>query len=164
MIQYKHPLFLPVQADYTEQGDDAWGNGRILLLPTIIVNKHQYRGRLDVPSVMRALCAGFSETTEPEARFGKGPDFKEMRDPKCIMHHAPCIPQPMSNSDVMAAACCRNTGSPGPDSSGSMRLRMSLCAPVISATALKRLQDGLAKSAAPTSHAIDLLCCMEACI
>ena len=48
------------------QGNDQWGNGKILLLPTVIVNKHQYRGRLDVPSILRALCAGFSESTEPE--------------------------------------------------------------------------------------------------
>jgi hypothetical protein len=54
------------QADYVEQGDDQWGNGKILLLPTVIVNQHQYRGRLDVPSILRALCAGFSETTEPQ--------------------------------------------------------------------------------------------------
>lgn len=61
-------MFRLVQADYVEQGNDQWGNGKILLLPTIIVNKHQYRGRLDVPSVLRALCAGFSETTEPQVR------------------------------------------------------------------------------------------------
>ena len=48
------------------QGNDQWGNGKILLLPTVIVNKHQYRGRLDVPSILRALCAGFSESTEPQ--------------------------------------------------------------------------------------------------
>lgn len=54
------------QADYVLQGNDQWGNGKILLLPTVIVNKHQYRGRLDVPSILRALCAGFSESTEPE--------------------------------------------------------------------------------------------------
>ncbi|CAL8466083.1 g5619 [Coccomyxa elongata] len=55
-----------LEADYQEQGNDQWGNGKILLLPTIIVNKHQYRGRLDVSPVLRALCAGFSETTEPQ--------------------------------------------------------------------------------------------------
>ncbi|CAL5228469.1 g11610 [Coccomyxa viridis] len=55
-----------LQGDYVLQGNDQWGNGKILLLPTVIVNKHQYRGRLDVPSILRALCAGFSETTEPE--------------------------------------------------------------------------------------------------
>ena len=51
------------------QGNDQWGNGKILLLPTVIVNKHQYRGRLDVPSILRALCAGFSESTEPEVAY-----------------------------------------------------------------------------------------------
>ena len=67
----EHTLTMRVchQADYEEQGDDQWGNGKILLLPTVIVNGHQYRGRLDVPSVMRALCAGFSESTEPEVRM-----------------------------------------------------------------------------------------------
>ena len=63
------PMRVCHQADYEEQGDDQWGNGKILLLPTVIVNGHQYRGRLDVPSVMRALCAGFSESTEPEVRM-----------------------------------------------------------------------------------------------
>ena len=55
------------------QGNDQWGNGKILLLPTVIVNKHQYRGRLDVPSILRALCAGFSETTEPEVCCSHAP-------------------------------------------------------------------------------------------
>lgn len=41
---------------------------KILLLPTVVINGNQYRGRLDVPAVTRALCAGFSETTEPSVR------------------------------------------------------------------------------------------------
>jgi hypothetical protein len=49
-------------------GEDAYGNGRILLLPTVVINNAQYRGRLDVPSVVRGICAGFSETTEPAVR------------------------------------------------------------------------------------------------
>lgn len=56
-----------------EQGNDQWGNGKILLLPTVIVNRHQYRGRLDVPSILRALCAGFSETTEPQVLLTPSP-------------------------------------------------------------------------------------------
>lgn len=39
---------------------------RIIMLPTVIVNDKQYRGRLDAPSITRALCAGFDESTEPE--------------------------------------------------------------------------------------------------
>lgn len=69
------------------QGNDQWGNGKILLLPTVIVNKHQYRGRLDVPSILRALCAGFSETTEPEVSKSAAqcglPDALHCRDTEC---------------------------------------------------------------------------------
>ena len=39
---------------------------RVLLLPTVTINSNQYRGRLDALAVTRALCAGFSETSEPE--------------------------------------------------------------------------------------------------
>ena len=57
-----------MQADYEAEGKDMWGGARILLLPTVIINTNQYRGRLDTPSILRALCAGFSESTEPEVR------------------------------------------------------------------------------------------------
>ena len=57
-----------MQADYEAEGKDIWGGARILLLPTVIINTNQYRGRLDTPSILRALCAGFSESTEPEVR------------------------------------------------------------------------------------------------
>ena len=62
------------QADYKAQGDDSWSMSgkKILLLPTVVINGNQYRGRLDVPAVTRALCAGFSETTEPSVRFPLG--------------------------------------------------------------------------------------------
>ncbi len=42
---------------------------KILLLPTVVINGNQYRGRLDVPAVTRALCAGFSETSEPSVHM-----------------------------------------------------------------------------------------------
>jgi len=55
------------QADYHLQGDDSWSMSgkKILLLPTVVINGNQYRGRLEVPAITRALCAGFSETSEP---------------------------------------------------------------------------------------------------
>ena len=40
--------------------------GRIVLLPTVVINNKQYRGRLDALSITKALCAGFEESTEPE--------------------------------------------------------------------------------------------------
>jgi len=58
------------QADYHLQGDDSWSMSgkKILLLPTVVINGNQYRGRLEVPAITRALCAGFSETSEPSVR------------------------------------------------------------------------------------------------
>ncbi|KAA6422834.1 MAG: vacuolar-sorting receptor 1-like isoform 1, partial [Trebouxia sp. A1-2] len=60
-----HPL---LQAEYDAQGTESIGEaaGRVVLLPTVIINNKQYRGRLDSVSITKALCAGFDETTEPE--------------------------------------------------------------------------------------------------
>ncbi|QDZ19326.1 vacuolar-sorting receptor [Chloropicon primus] len=41
------------------------GHGRITFLPTVIINQIQYRGRLEKASVLRGICAGFKEATEP---------------------------------------------------------------------------------------------------
>ena len=44
------------------QADEARsGRGRVILLPTVVINADQYRGSLAAPAVLRALCAGFSE-------------------------------------------------------------------------------------------------------
>lgn len=50
------------------QGTQSTGipAGRIVLLPTVVINDKQYRGRLDALSITKALCAGFEESTEPE--------------------------------------------------------------------------------------------------
>ena len=47
------------------QGVDAFGSSKVLIVPTVVINGAQYRGRLDAGSVTRGLCAGFSEVTEP---------------------------------------------------------------------------------------------------
>lgn len=55
------------QADLEAQGSRSQRSSvHVLLLPTVVINTNQYRGRLDVPSVTRALCAGFDEATEPD--------------------------------------------------------------------------------------------------
>lgn len=60
-------LLLTLQADLEAQERDSWG-AKILLLPTVIMNDNQYRGRLDTPSIVRALCSGFKESSEPDVR------------------------------------------------------------------------------------------------
>lgn len=39
--------------------------GDVTILPTLIINNRQYRGKLDKGAVLKALCAGFRESTEP---------------------------------------------------------------------------------------------------
>ena len=82
------------------QGNDQWGNGKILLLPTVIVNKHQYRGRLDVPSILRALCAGFSESTEPQV--GRPPAAAALR---AVLWHRHAQPPDLQPPDVHESHC-----------------------------------------------------------
>ncbi|CAL5434145.1 unnamed protein product [Camellia sinensis] len=39
--------------------------GDVTILPTLVVNNRQYRGKLEKGAVLKAICAGFQETTEP---------------------------------------------------------------------------------------------------
>ncbi|KAG0457703.1 hypothetical protein HPP92_022583 [Vanilla planifolia] len=39
--------------------------GDVTILPTLVINDRQYRGKLDRSAVLKAICAGFQETTEP---------------------------------------------------------------------------------------------------
>ncbi|KAF2294462.1 hypothetical protein GH714_011618 [Hevea brasiliensis] len=39
--------------------------GDVTILPTLVVNNRQYRGKLEKGAVLKAICAGFEETTEP---------------------------------------------------------------------------------------------------
>jgi hypothetical protein len=65
-------LELALQSD----ADDS-GRGAVVLLPTVVINLDQYRGRLDGTDVLRAVCAGFSETTEPAACLSSGLEKNE---------------------------------------------------------------------------------------
>ncbi|KAG6432972.1 hypothetical protein SASPL_104568 [Salvia splendens] len=39
--------------------------GDVTILPTLVVNNRQYRGKLEKGAVLKPLCAGFEKTTEP---------------------------------------------------------------------------------------------------
>ncbi|KAJ8758647.1 hypothetical protein K2173_000368 [Erythroxylum novogranatense] len=39
--------------------------GDVTILPTLVINDVQYRGKLDRTAVLKAICSGFKETTEP---------------------------------------------------------------------------------------------------
>ena len=67
---------LRLQADQ----DDS-GRGAIVLLPTVVINLDQYRGRLSAKDVLRALCAGFAEETAPEVCMSKAMESNECERP-----------------------------------------------------------------------------------
>ncbi|GAB4818464.1 hypothetical protein N2152v2_005510 [Parachlorella kessleri] len=48
-----------------QRGNDK--EGEVFILPTIRVNDVQYRGKLAVTEVLRAICAGFTEGNRPDA-------------------------------------------------------------------------------------------------
>lgn len=60
-----------LQAEFEQQGTESIGGaaGRVVLLPTVVINNKQYRGHLDAVSITKALCSAFDETTEPEVRL-----------------------------------------------------------------------------------------------
>ncbi|KAK3013918.1 hypothetical protein RJ639_009446 [Escallonia herrerae] len=39
--------------------------GDVTILPTLVVNNRQYRGKLEKGAVLKAICAGFEEASEP---------------------------------------------------------------------------------------------------
>ncbi|URD95009.1 vacuolar-sorting receptor [Musa troglodytarum] len=44
-------------------GHDSRGD--VTILPTLVINNVQYRGKLERSAVLKAICAGFKESTEP---------------------------------------------------------------------------------------------------
>ena len=58
-----HPL-LEQEINYEMERFKA-GLGHINYLPSVLINTIQYRGRLERGAVLRGICAGFEETSEP---------------------------------------------------------------------------------------------------
>eukprot|EP00250_Pteridium_aquilinum_P017558 c23686_g3_i1 orf=411-2282(-) len=59
--------------------------GDVTILPTLIINDRQYRGKLDKGAVLKAVCAGFKETTEPAVCLSD-----EMQTNECLTNNGGC--------------------------------------------------------------------------
>ncbi|XP_017701108.1 vacuolar-sorting receptor 6-like isoform X2 [Phoenix dactylifera] len=46
--------------------------GDVTILPTLVINNVQYRGILERTAVLKAICAGFKESTEPPVCLSRG--------------------------------------------------------------------------------------------
>ncbi|XP_052881367.1 vacuolar-sorting receptor 3-like isoform X2 [Gossypium arboreum] len=55
----------PVLKEEQEAQVGKGSRGDVTILPTLVVNDRQYRGKLAKGAVLKAICAGFEETTEP---------------------------------------------------------------------------------------------------
>ncbi|KAG8364195.1 hypothetical protein BUALT_Bualt19G0103100 [Buddleja alternifolia] len=55
----------PVMKEEQDAQIGKGSRGDVTILPTLVVNNRQYRGKLEKGAVLKALCAGFEETTEP---------------------------------------------------------------------------------------------------
>ncbi|GER36911.1 vacuolar-sorting receptor [Striga asiatica] len=60
----------PVLKEEQEAQIGKGTRGDVTILPTLVVNNHQYRGKLEKGAVLKAICAGFEETTEPAVCLG----------------------------------------------------------------------------------------------
>ncbi|KAK4437983.1 Vacuolar-sorting receptor 3 [Sesamum alatum] len=59
--------------------------GDVTILPTLVVNNRQYRGKLEKGAVLKAICAGFEETTEPSVCLGGDVETNE-----CLENNGGC--------------------------------------------------------------------------
>ncbi|CAH8345996.1 unnamed protein product [Eruca vesicaria subsp. sativa] len=54
--------------------------GDVTILPTLVINNAQYRGRLERTAVLKAICAGFNETSDPPICLNTGLETNECLD------------------------------------------------------------------------------------
>ncbi|PPD79927.1 hypothetical protein GOBAR_DD23157 [Gossypium barbadense] len=55
----------PVLEEEQDAQAGKGSRGDVTILPRLVVNNRQYRGKLAKGAVLKAICAGFEETTEP---------------------------------------------------------------------------------------------------
>lgn len=73
--------------------------GDVTILPTLVINNRQYRGKLSRPAVLKAMCAGFQETTEPSICL-----TPDMETNECLENNGGCWKEKSSN-----ITACRDT-------------------------------------------------------
>ncbi|RWR79049.1 EGF-like calcium-binding domain-containing protein [Cinnamomum micranthum f. kanehirae] len=78
-------------------GKDSRGD--VTILPTLVINNRQYRGKLDKGAVLKAICAGFQETTEPTVCLSEDIETNE-----CLTNHGGCWHDNSSN-----ISACKDT-------------------------------------------------------
>ncbi|KAL8509283.1 hypothetical protein ACS0TY_016471 [Phlomoides rotata] len=73
--------------------------GDVTILPTLVINNRQYRGKLDKAAVIKAICSGFEETTEPAICLSR-----DMETNECLVNNGGCWQDKAAN-----ITACRDT-------------------------------------------------------
>ncbi|KAI8532667.1 hypothetical protein RHMOL_Rhmol11G0231300 [Rhododendron molle] len=73
--------------------------GDVTILPTLVVNNRQYRGKLEKGAVLKAICAGFEETTEPAVCLSG-----EVETNECLNNNGGCWQDKAAN-----VTACKDT-------------------------------------------------------
>ncbi|XP_051127143.1 vacuolar-sorting receptor 1-like [Andrographis paniculata] len=80
--------------------------GDVTILPTLIINNRQYRGKLDKAAVLKAICSGFEETTEPAICL-----TRDMETNECAENNGGCWQDKAANisacMDTFRGRVCR---------------------------------------------------------
>jgi hypothetical protein len=90
-----HPLLKMEQDAQIGKGS----RGDVTILPTLVVNNRQYRGKLERKAVLKAICAGFEETTEPNVCLSDDIETNE-----CLNDNGGCWQDKAAN-----VTACRDT-------------------------------------------------------
>ncbi|CAH2074677.1 unnamed protein product [Thlaspi arvense] len=89
----------PVLKDEQEAQVGKGARGDVTILPTIVINNRQYRGKLERSAVLKALCSGFRETTEPPICLTEDIETNE-----CLQNNGGCWEDKTTN-----ITACRDT-------------------------------------------------------
>lgn len=73
--------------------------GDVTILPTLVINNRQYRGKLAKQAVLKAICSGFEETTEPAICLSD-----EIETNECLDNNGGCWMDKAAN-----ITACRDT-------------------------------------------------------
>lgn len=82
------------------------GRGQVTLLPTIVINTNQYRGRLKNTSILQAICSGFTEMDEPSACLSE-----RFQIDQCKQHVDTCWRKTVtySSGHTRVVSACKDT-------------------------------------------------------
>uniref|UniRef100_M8CSG7 Uncharacterized protein n=1 Tax=Aegilops tauschii TaxID=37682 RepID=M8CSG7_AEGTA len=86
----------------SKEQEDQIGRGSrgdVTILPTLVINDVQYRGKLERTAVLKAVCAGFKEGTEPQVCLSH-----DMETNECLHRNGGCWRDEATN-----VTACRDT-------------------------------------------------------